>query len=104
MPRVENEGGLGGDSAPGGVGQAEAAQVDDLIAMHDTEGQAGQAGGLHLRLDEAVDAPPWVAGCSHLQVKCSFSVWLPIFVTTVWPTAHTSQAVIALAALSLPVA
>jgi hypothetical protein len=35
--------------------------------------------------------------------KCSFSVWKPTPSTNVCPTAHTSQAVIAIVASSLPV-
>ncbi len=53
--RADDERRLRRDGPPGGVGLAEAAQVDDSVALHDPEGQAGDALRIHLRLDERVD-------------------------------------------------
>jgi hypothetical protein len=53
--RADDEGRLRRHGPPAGVGDAEGRQVDDPVAVHDAQRQAGDSRGPHLRLDVGVD-------------------------------------------------
>ena len=66
--RGELERGLGRDWPPVGAGNAEALEMDDLVALDDAERQAGDAQLAHLPLDVGVD-------CGEAFVPDSVALW-----------------------------